>query len=329
MKEQIILLFNQQKTVKEIAEAVGCSTTTVRNYLIKENLYVPNKRGKWNEEKDKELLKLLDEGCSLENIAKKLDVNIRTIQLHKHKLLGEEIIKRASTRNKEDIKLTEEQWEVLYGSLLGDMTIEKPTGKNARPVISHGGEQEAYFDYKCKLFENLIGKINKNERFDKRTNKYYHKYQVKFFTHPIYTKLREELYPNGVKTVSQKWLDKITPKGLAFWFMDDGNNSGVLATNSFSYEECKLIKDWLKDKWNMEVTIEHQKGKSGVQYVIYFTSSAKKILYNLIKPYIIPEMTYKIQGWILKSRELRETPEMDNPEPNLLLEEGAKTIENI
>ena len=74
--------------------------------------------------------------------------------------------KRTKTLTNKHIKLTEEQLEVLYGSLLGDMSLDT-NWKNVRPTISQGGDQEAYFDYKCKIFKNLIGKPSKEDRYDK------------------------------------------------------------------------------------------------------------------------------------------------------------------
>ena len=79
--------------------------------------------------------------------------------------------------------------------------------------------------------------------------------------------------------------------------MDDGCNSGELATNSFSYEEVSLIKDWFKTKYNINTTIHHQKNKSGVQYLIYILVESRHRFYELVKPYIIPSMEYKFKNW--------------------------------
>ena len=93
--------------------------------------------------------------------------------------------------------------------------------------------QEAYFDHKCTIFDGLLGKISKTPRYDKRTNKYYNKFAVRLLSHSTYNKL----YVNGIKTLTREWLDKVTPRGLAFWFMDV-----ILATNCFTLDECKTIQ---------------------------------------------------------------------------------------
>jgi hypothetical protein len=81
--------------------------------------------------------------------------------------------------------------------------------------------------------------------------------------------------------------------------MDDGSNKGVLATNSFSYEEHILIKNWFLEKYNIHTTIEKQiNKKKEIQYVIYIQAKSRKDFANLIYEYMIPSMYYKIENWI-------------------------------
>lgn len=261
------------------------------------NLKVYSKRANVTAEVIQQIINLNKEGYTNKEIGEKLDMVPSTVRKYVELNGLESNSKRTKTLTKKDITLTEEQWEVLYGSLLGDMSLDI-NWKNARPIISQGGEQEEYFNYKCSIFSNLIGKPSKKDRFDKRTNKWYHKYVVKFLTNPIYTKLREKLYPNGVKTVTQEWLDKITPRGLAFWFMDDGCNCGTIATNCFSYEEIELIQAWFLAKYNISTTIRKQMSKKGIyQYLIYIKTESRPHFYELVKPYFIPSMEYKLNNW--------------------------------
>ena len=80
----------------------------------------------------------------------------------------------------------------------------------------------------------------------------YNKYSVKFLANQVYEKFYNSLYKNGIKSVTQEWLDKITPLGLAIWFMDDGSNCGTIATNCFTkakkrkYSICYIYKDKLE-----------------------------------------------------------------------------------
>lgn len=296
--ELIKKLASEGKTVKQIAIETGYSEYTVRKWQKELDIKIKSTRTKLTQELLDEISKLVDEGLTNQEIADKFGMALSTVRGYIQNILNKETnSKRTKRITNKNFEFTQEQLEVIYGSLLGDMSMGI-NWKNARITINHGGDQEEYFDHKCEIFKDVLGKISKTPRYDKRTNKYYNRYAVRLLTHPIITEMYYKFYPNGIKTVSKEWLELLTPRSLAYWYMDDGSNSGVLATNGFSYEECLLIKEYFKNKWSLEVTIEHQKGKSGIQYVIYFTSNAKHAFYNLVKPYIIPSMEYKFKNWI-------------------------------
>lgn len=297
-KEELILkLFAEGKTIPQVVKETGFSDWAVRNCAKKNNIEVKSRKTKITDEILEKIEELLDKGLTNKQIATELDMSPTTVRKYTTEYLHRETnsIKTKSI-NKKELELTQEQEEVLYGSLLGDMSLDI-NYKNARPVINQGGEQEEYFDHKCEIFKNILGKVSKKDRYDKRTDKYYHKYSAKLLAHPKFTEMHELLYPNGIKTVTKEWLDKITPRGLAFWFMDDGNNTGVLATNCFSYEECTLIKEWFLEKYNIETTIQNQKLKSGIQHLIYIRACSRADFYDLVSPYIIPSMEYKLHNW--------------------------------
>lgn len=294
--ELIKALVEQGKTVKEIAIESGYADGTIRKHLKEMGIRPASKKAYIDDKVIQEIIHLNKEGLTNKQIGEKLGMNAVTVR----KYLQENNIEFNSERTKritdKELILTNEQLEIIYGSLLGDAYIGI-NWKNARVSFNHGGDQEDYFDYKCSFFTGLLGKINKTPRYDKRTDKYYNKFAVRLLAHPKFTEIYNECYINGVKTVSKEWLDKITPRGLAFWFMDDGTNSGLLATNSFSYEEVNLIQNWFKEKWNINTTIHHQKAKNGVQYLIYIKAESRPIFYELVKPYIIPSMEYKFENW--------------------------------
>lgn len=279
-------------TVQQICEIVGASPATIRNYLSKNNLETNTKRMKTDDVQIIEhIKKLVLEGKTNAEISKLLNISKTTSRKYTE-LSG---LETNSTKAKnivgKEISLSEIQLEILYGSLLGDMCLTDGW-KNVRPAIAQGGNQEAYFDYKCSFFEGLLGKISKTPRYDKRTDKWYNKFSVRFLAHPIYTTIKKDLYPNNNKTVTLEWLNKITPRGLAFWFMDDGCNDGTIATNSFSLDEHKLIQTWFKDTYGIECTIHNA---SNNQHTIYIKMGSREKFEKLIFPYMIPSMYYKLK----------------------------------
>jgi predicted transcriptional regulator len=304
---EVIKFHDLGLTPKEIENKINVPQHVIRLRLKELDIKPNTKRFEISSSSLLKIKNLVKEGKTNKEIADILGISSPTVRKYVNKLGLESNSKRTKTLTNKVIELTQEQKEVLYGSLLGDMCIDT-NWKISRPAISQGGNQEEYFDYKCKIFNNLIGKPSKKDRYDKRTKKWYHKYTVRFLTNPIYNELKDKLYINGVKTVTKEWLNMLTPRSIAFWFMDDGSNSGVIATNSFSKEECLLIIDWFREKYNIECTLQNDYNNGHHQYMVYVTAKSKPIFYNLVIDYFIPSMLYKLKNWNpQKSHELRET----------------------
>ena len=73
--------------------------------------------------------------------------------------------------------------------------------------------------------------------------------------------------------------------------MDDGTKSGQIATHCFSYEEVNLLSSWLKNKFDINTTIQKQLKN----YTLYITAYSRFKFELLIAPYIIPSMRYKLK----------------------------------
>jgi len=294
--EEIVLkLISEGKTKSEIVREANISFETLRKWSNKNNIVVKSALHIITQDIIDNIILENKNGLTNKQISEKLHISPQTVR----KYLGDieyNSVKAKPLNKEKELVLTDEQKEILYGSLLGDMSIGMQC-KEARFTISQGGNQEKYFDYKCSFFMDVLGKISKKDRYDKRTNKYYHKYSVRSKCHPYFTKLYNEFYKDGVKTVTREILEKLTPRSLAFWFMDDGNNNGILATNCFSYEECLLIQEVFLNKFDIQTSIGRQKNKGGIQYLTYIKTLSRKTFYNLVKDYIIPEMEYKFRGW--------------------------------
>ena len=85
--------------------------------------------------------------------------------------------------------------------------------------------------------------------------------------------------------------------------MDDGSglNSGVkLSTQGFTKDECLFLIDLLKKEFNIKSTLHNvgkSKDKSRDLYSIYIWKESMPIFYDLISPYLIDEMQYKLNAW--------------------------------
>lgn len=290
LETQIIKLVKLGYSASKIAQTIPCSKNTVTKYLKKNNLQT---QITVNPEILTLIQNLIKSGLTTKEIAKQLQVSPTTI--HKYTTNYLKIIPNTKRNQnfKDCVYLTQDQKEILLGSLLGDMSMEKRY-QNSRFSISHGGKQEKYFDHKCQIFSNFIKSKSKKDRYDTRTQKSYYSCKAHSITNACLNEIYELVYPNNKKKVSINLLNCLSAKSLAYWFMDDGTNKGVLATNSFSKEECELIQNWLKEKWDISTTLEltHKN-----QPLIYFTKQGKQKFWELTHMYFIPSMLYKIENW--------------------------------
>lgn len=202
-----------------------------------------------------------------------------------------------------------EMKSALIGMILGDAYLRKTkTSKNAYMTINHGIKQIEYAEWKNAILQNITNtKIEQRMVYLKKENKSYPQITLITRTHPIYTKLHNQIYINGRKSITLNLLKQLTPLGMAIWYMDDGGlifhkcklkngNNGIksrelcLNTQSFSYEEHLIIQKYFKEVWDIDIRIN--KSKNAFRIIMNATNAKKFI--NIIEPYIIPSMQYKI-----------------------------------
>ncbi len=186
---------------------------------------------------------------------------------------------------------------ILIGSLLGDGTISK----DGRFRIFHSIKQKEYVDFKAELLKNFFP-VTPGER--KCTIKGKEFTQVGFSSKTsLYLKRLRKTFYSPNKKITMIQLKKLTPLGLALWYMDDGslifqkNNDGKIEsrkayinTQNFSFEENQLMVLYFKEEFDINCKIHKDK----TYYRLYFNSSEIKKLIGIIEPYIIDSMRYKI-----------------------------------
>ena len=276
---------------EDIAKQLDCNITTVKRWTKKLNLTV---KTKITRSKDQYILNkiksLHDKGMTVNEISDIIKISKTTIRKYLKNFLN--VIPNSSKKYLREFSISKEQLEIIYGSMLGDMSMS--LSKNlARFVIGQGGNHESYFDHLFNKFENLMGKPLKKVVFDKRTKKCYNKFSCKSLSHKFYNDLYNLFYKNNKKTVTKEWLDHLTIRGVAYWFMDDGDRNGVFATNSFSYNEIELLQKWFIENLNIKTRIK--KVSNADQYLLIISKESLKYFNELIKPFIINDMHYKLK----------------------------------
>ena len=202
------------------------------------------------------------------------------------------------------IELTIEQKEAIIGLMLGDASLQSQNkGKTYRIKFEWGDKNKAYVLHVFNLFDEwLLSQPHKKERLSPKGNLIVN-WGFQTFSHKAFNYLAELflLDKGGKKGISENLVqDHLTPKGLAYWFMDDGgkldynknskNRSVVLNTHSFTDLEVENLCDQLSNKFELLCEVRSNKNKKII--VIKDTSYSK--FYQLINPYLLEEMKYKL-----------------------------------
>ena len=135
-----------------------------------------------------------------------------------------------------------------------------------------------------------MNKPSKGLSLNKQTGKDYTYYTFTTKSLKIFNNLYNMFYHDKIKVIPEKISEVLTPIGLAFWFMDDGNKTGKgihLNTNAFSEKDLNLLILVLKHKFELDCSI-HSRNR------IYIKVKSVKFFVKLVEPYIEESMKYKI-----------------------------------
>jgi len=180
--------------------------------------------------------------------------------------------------------ITQKQFELVVGSLLGDGYLAKTTMGYAFRV-NHGLKQQDYVNWKWRILQTIVNSSPKSS-----ANCYY----FRTVSHPVFSHLREKFYPKGKKILPVDLVAKeLTPFVLAVWIMDDGTKCGNqvrINSQSFTEEENRILQEFLSAKLGIKSVLNKDKDRVRIRIV----SESMPKLIQQIRPYIIPSMLYKL-----------------------------------
>ena len=290
-KENIKKLYEQGKMDSEISKELGIKTQTVQYFRTKNNMptkFTYDKISKINKE---EFEKLFYKGLSDYVIAKELNMSPDGVYSHRMR----HNYHRQDLRCNLKIELSKFQKEVLLGTLLGDSSLRIDKGcKNPTISCAHGIKQREYCEYKTEIFNNLGAhyKYHKRHIADKRNNKLYEDCTMYIPANPALKSWYDSFYKDKVKCIPFNLFKYFTSVSLAFMYMDDGSKIGntyQIATNCFTKEEIIKFRIFLLEKFNLETSMFKS-------HVLYIKQCSANRFTELVKPYIIPSMQYKLQS---------------------------------
>ncbi len=204
---------------------------------------------------------------------------------------------------KKKIRIKKKLKEVIVGVLLGDGTLEsQDKGKTYRLKIEHSLKQKDYVDWLYSHLKELsLSPPKKKVRKDRGKERISYGFStlslggLRFFAHQFYDrKTGEKVVPKIIKKL-------LTPKALAIWFMDDGSIKSrrhkgfILHTLGFKKRDVKKLQEALKEKFGLETRIHRQKKYKKTKWRLYIPGREREKFLKIIKPYLIPQMLYKIK----------------------------------
>jgi hypothetical protein len=193
---------------------------------------------------------------------------------------------------------------LIYGTLLGDGTIDYPNQNSRWPRIrwNHGSKQQEWLEYKASRLPELQiqSQIVANNGYGELS------IYARSVCHPSLGEVFQMVRPQGErKFVSLNWLENITPEGLAWWYMDDGSLSITphgsrfiqLHTEGYSPAENQLIADWLTQRGYATKSLSYTRHSTGkIYHYLKMGASATARWIADLQPYAIPSMAYKFRG---------------------------------
>jgi recombination protein RecA len=196
--------------------------------------------------------------------------------------------------------LSDFQWQVLLGGLMGDGALSlSRNGCAARFRWGHGSKQAEYGDWKASLFANLTVSRSTNAK-----GAVFHDVQ------PLaeLAELRQAVYVHGKKVLSDDFLKALTPLSLAVWYQDDGgftlrskglqertaggSGRSEICVQAFSPDSRSRLQRYLADTWGIHASLQERGARR--MAVLQFPTAETAKLHALIAPFVHPSMQYKL-----------------------------------
>lgn len=203
-------------------------------------------------------------------------------------------------------KFNKKSRNLLIALLLGDGTISN----NFVFKIAHAESQKDYLEWKIKqlndngIRNNGVKSYIKTKGYNSGAPVYYTQLNII----PFIKVLKRVVYKDKKIIGNRKLLNRLTPIGIAIWYMDDGHinirksKEGkihgfyIKISTCEPKEEVQTIIDYFREQWDINFYMFHEGKKADSYSLCCGTKEGLKFI-DLVKPYVsqIPSMKYKIQ----------------------------------
>lgn len=209
---------------------------------------------------------------------------------------------------KKGLKLTQEQKDILIGTLLGDSTMRLSAGVPVYAIkFEQGIRYKEYVEHLFGIFQPYCGSspnIRTIKKGEDRQSIYFATYRHDdfiFYYNYFYviTDSASEtgkVTKKGIKIVPKNIHKLLTARAVAYWFMDDGTfsksgkKSYYFSTQGFTKPDCQRLCDALKSNFDINSNVHKDK----TFWRIYVNADSSQKLIDLISPYLRDCFLYKL-----------------------------------
>jgi LAGLIDADG DNA endonuclease family len=213
---------------------------------------------------------------------------------------------------KNTITLTDIQKDIIIGTLLGNASMSLGNNKPVYAIkfeqsIKHAGYVNHLFGIfeafcmstpatriirKGELRESIYFKTLRHSCFIYYFNLFYKIEHIVNNETGAITLKKTKIIPKNIHQF-------LTPRAVAYWFMDDGtfdcnsltsSRSYVFSTQGFEKYECARLLKALNTNFNLKGELHKDRDK----WRIYINRDSSKVLKDIMKPFIHSNFTYKL-----------------------------------
>ncbi len=204
---------------------------------------------------------------------------------------------RAIEQYKRGLRLTGTHQEILVGLLLGDGCLETQNGgRTYRLKVEQSARHEGYVRHIHELFSDWVLTPPRRRLSRASNGTMTINWAFQTVSHEAFQPYGLQFYGGGRKKVPELIADWLTPRGFAYWYMDDGSvksaESKGVVLNTQAYEPIDVgrLIEVLRSRFGLQAKIREQ--SDGPQ--IYVAGRSYERFSELIEPFVLEEMRYKV-----------------------------------
>lgn len=188
---------------------------------------------------------------------------------------------------------------LIIGSLLGNSYIKR--NKLDKSIIITFIKCSDNIEYLMLFYKYLVSngycdlQKPKLKRIISKNNKVLLMYVIDSYNIYNLDWIYGMFYRNNKKIIPENLKDYLTPLSFATWYLDSSYKLPKSDLSSFNIKnkDIKYISEIFKDKYNINTTIQLE-GKDKVTF--YIKNSSNNEFNNVVKPYILPSLQYKLKS---------------------------------